>query len=168
MGVFELIADLAVVFGKDVYVKHLQSIFMSYLTNTAASVRQMGVKKSAILAETFKEQWIMNDYIPVVTNHYTVDKKGYNYRMCCLNSLAAVMPYITKEQITQHIVPIFLKAAKDDIPNVKFCMSKIVKENKQYIDTNVYSNQMVGPLKEMTNDTDKDVAYFAQEALAAA
>jgi hypothetical protein len=46
-------------------------------------------------------------------------------------------------------------------------MSKIVKENKQYIDTNVYSNTIVGPLKEMTNDTDKDVAYFAQEALAA-
>ena len=45
MGVFELIADLAVVFGKDVYVKHLQTIFMSYLTNTAASVRQMGVAK---------------------------------------------------------------------------------------------------------------------------
>ena len=59
MGVFELIADLAILFGKDVYVKHLQSIFMGYLTNTAASVRQMGVQKSAILAEAFKEQWIM-------------------------------------------------------------------------------------------------------------
>ena len=59
MGVFELIADLALIFGKDIYVKHLQSIFMTYLTNTAASVRQMGVQKSAILAEAFKEQWIM-------------------------------------------------------------------------------------------------------------
>jgi len=41
MSVFELIADLAVLFGKDAYCKHLQSIFMGYLTNTAASVRQM-------------------------------------------------------------------------------------------------------------------------------
>jgi hypothetical protein len=39
MGVFELIADLALAFGKDTYCKHLQSIFMGYLTNTAASVR---------------------------------------------------------------------------------------------------------------------------------
>jgi serine/threonine-protein phosphatase 2A regulatory subunit A len=39
MGVFELIADLAIIFGKDVFCKHLQSIFMQYLTNTAASVR---------------------------------------------------------------------------------------------------------------------------------
>jgi serine/threonine-protein phosphatase 2A regulatory subunit A len=97
MGVFELIADLAVIFGKETYCKHLQSIFMGYLTNTAASVREMGVQKSAILAQQFKQDWIVNEYIPVVNNHYTVDKKGYNYRMCCLNSLSAVMPFITKD-----------------------------------------------------------------------
>jgi len=50
MGVFELIADLAVIFGKDVFCKHLQAIFMGYLVNTAASVRQMGIAKSSILA----------------------------------------------------------------------------------------------------------------------
>jgi len=39
MAVFELIADFALLFGKDVYCKQLQSIFIGYLTNTAASVR---------------------------------------------------------------------------------------------------------------------------------
>lgn len=97
MSVFELIADLAVLFGKDAYCKHLQSIFMGYLTNTAASVRQMGIQKSAILAAQFKQEWIMSEYIPVVNNHYSVDKKGYNYRMCCLYSLAVVMPHIMKD-----------------------------------------------------------------------
>ena len=69
-----------------------------------------------------------------------MDKKGYNYRMCCLNSLAVVMPYTPKDSITQHIIPVFVKAAKDDIPNVKFCMSKLITANKQYIDANVFSN----------------------------
>jgi hypothetical protein len=101
-------------------------MFMAYLTNSAASVRTMGVTKSGVLAKTFKQDWIMTEYIPVVINHYTVDKKGYNYRMCCLYSLAAVMPYVMKDQITQHIIPIFVKATKDDIPNVKFCVSKII------------------------------------------
>jgi hypothetical protein len=107
----------------------------------------------------------MSEYVPVVINHYTVDKKGYNYRMCCLNSLSAVMPFIMKDQITQHIIPIFLKATKDDIPNVKFCVSKIIYNQRQFIDANVFSNQLMGPLKEMSNDTDKDVIYFAQLAL---
>ena len=138
---------------------------MGYLSNTAASVRQMGVDKSAVLGQQFGGEWIMNEYIPVVNNHYTVDKKGYNYRMCCLNSLAAVMPYIQKDQITQHIIPIFLKACKDDIPNVKFCVSRILDKQRTYIDANVFSNQIVGPLKELAGEADKDVAYFAQQAL---
>lgn len=165
MGVFELIADLALIFGKDVYCKQLQSIFMGYLTNTAASVRQMGIAKSGALAAQFKQEWVMNEFVPVVTNHYNVDKKGYNYRMCCLNSLAAVMPYILKDQITQQVIPIFLKATKDDIPNVKFCVSKIINNTRQYIEPNVFNNQLVGPLKEMANDPDKDVSHFAQVAL---
>ena len=70
---------------------------MGYLTNTAASVRQMGILKSASLAAQFKQDWIMTEYIPVVANHYSVDKKGYNYRMCCLYSLSVVMPHILKD-----------------------------------------------------------------------
>jgi len=65
------------------------------------------------------------------------------------------------------VIPIFLKATKDDIPNVKFCVSKIINHQRQYIDANVFSNQLMGPLKEMSNDVDKDVAYFAQVALQA-
>jgi hypothetical protein len=86
----------------------------------------MGILKSQVLAQSFKQDWIMQEYIPVVNNHYTVDKKGYNYRMCCLNSLSAVMPYIMKDQVTSQVIPIFIKATKDDIPNVKFCVSKII------------------------------------------
>ena len=140
MAVFELIADLALIFGKETYCKQLQSIFMGYLTNTAASVRQMGISKSSVLAQQFKQDWIMNEFIPVVNNHYNVDKKGYNYRMCCLNSLASVMPYITNDQITQHIIPVFVKATKDDIPNVKFCVSKIIHATRQFIEPNVFNN----------------------------
>ena len=75
MGVFELIADLALIYGKELFNKHLMAIFMGYLTNTAASVRQMGILKSFDLAKTFKTDWVMNEYIPVVINHYSVDKK---------------------------------------------------------------------------------------------
>jgi len=39
MSVFELIADLAMIFGKQIYQKDLSAIFMGYLVNTAASVR---------------------------------------------------------------------------------------------------------------------------------
>lgn len=59
MGVFELVGDLSKLFGKDVFTKHLESIFLSYLSNTAASVRDMGIKKAQQLAEKFKGEWVM-------------------------------------------------------------------------------------------------------------
>lgn len=59
MAVFELIGDLSKQFGREVFQKHLESIFMSYLTNTAASVREMGIKKSKELGEKFKQEWIV-------------------------------------------------------------------------------------------------------------
>lgn len=87
MVVFELIGDLSKQFGKDIFTKHLESIFLSYLSNTAASVREMGIKKSRELAEKFKSDWIMSAYIPRVVEMFNIDKQGYNYRMCCLHSL---------------------------------------------------------------------------------
>jgi len=86
MTVFELIGDLAKTFGKEVFQKNLESIFMSYLTNTAASVRDMGIQKSKELADKFKGDWIISNFIPKVIENYNVDKQGYNYRMCSLNS----------------------------------------------------------------------------------
>jgi len=46
MAVFDLIADLGMLYGKDAYKKHLHTIFIGYLNNTAASVRNKGVEKA--------------------------------------------------------------------------------------------------------------------------
>lgn len=120
MAVFELLAELGLLFGKDEFMSATFQDFMGYLHNTAALVRQTGVKKSGKLGEAFGNTWIVNDYIPFVQETYGKDKKGYNYRICQLNSLAAMMPYMQKDQITQMILPMFVKAMSDDIPNVRF------------------------------------------------
>jgi len=74
MAIFELIGELSKLFGKELFIKHLESIFLSYLTNTAASVREMGIKKSRELAEKFKADWVLSNYIPKVIENYNVDK----------------------------------------------------------------------------------------------
>lgn len=126
MAVFELLGDLSKTFGKEIFLKHLETIFLQYLTNTAASVREMGINKTRELAEKFKSDWILSSFIPKVIENYNVDKQGYNYRMCSLQSLSVILPYIPKDQINANVVPTLLKAMKDPIPNVRFCSAKIV------------------------------------------
>ena len=43
MAIFELIGELSVAFGVEIFERSLEPIYMQYLTNTAASVRMMGV-----------------------------------------------------------------------------------------------------------------------------
>ena len=75
------------------------------------------------------------------------------------------MPKMTADTIKQRIIPQFLIYMKDDIPNVKFCVSKIIHANRQYIDSGVFNSRLVDLLKEMVNDPDRDVSHFASVAL---
>ena len=126
MAALELIGDLSLCFGKDPFVRSIESIFMQYLTNTAASVREMGIEKSAEMAQKFGSDWVLTSYIPKVVESYNVEQQGYNYRMCALKSLAGVMPVLQKDEITDKIVPIFVKACGDSVPNVQFTVAKLI------------------------------------------
>ena len=94
MATVELIGEFSIEFGKDAFQRSIESIFMQYLTNTAASVREMGIEKAGEMAQKFGSDWVMNNFIPKVVECYNVEQQGYNYRMCSLRSLAAVMPVL--------------------------------------------------------------------------
>ena len=168
MVTMQLIAELGLFYGSEVFKQTtLHKLFMKYLENTAAKVRQTGIEKSSVLAQKFGNEWVMQEYLPPVLETYKTDKRGYNYRMCCLYALQAVMPIMTKEQITEHVLPIFVKACKDEIPNVNFCVCRIIAASRSLIDSNAFNSLLSGKLKELLNDDDKDVVYFANQALQA-
>lgn len=49
MGVIELVGDISVCVSKDTYFAKLHDIFIPYMTNTAAAVREMGINKVSAL-----------------------------------------------------------------------------------------------------------------------
>jgi len=126
----------------------------------------MGIRKIRELAELFKGEWVVNELMPKVNEIYNLEKQGYLYRMCCIYSMSAVSSQLSKDQISQHVTPILVKACKDNIPNVKFCVAKAIKElhSADKFDGNSV-NQLKELLKTMTSDSDRDVAYFATVAL---
>jgi|LauGreDrversion4_2_1035121.scaffolds.fasta_scaffold355762_1 serine/threonine-protein phosphatase 2A regulatory subunit A len=135
------------------------------MSNTAASVRDTGVKKVKELADKYKGDWVISSFIPKVVEIYNTDKQGYNYRMTCLYSLQQIIPYLSKDQVNSSVVPIFVKAMKDPIPNVRFTVAKILKTIKSQLDPSIVSSTIVPGLKEMTSDSDRDVQYYATVAL---
>lgn len=93
--------------GLQQYSQHIHPIFMSYLTNTAASVRNTGISLARPLCETFGPQWIIEQFIPAVQNQLNADKKGYNYRICCLKSLGQTVDLLPADQVEKLVMPHF-------------------------------------------------------------
>ena len=59
-----------------------------------------------------------------------------------------------------------LKACKDPVPNVRFCSAKLLKKVIPKVDSVTVASKIKPALAEMTTDPDKDVQYYAKQALA--
>jgi serine/threonine-protein phosphatase 2A regulatory subunit A len=58
-----------------------------------------------------------------------------------------------------------MKYCKDPIPNVKFCVAKLLKKIMPKMDTQTVMSKVKPVLNEMAGDADKDVAYYAKVAV---
>jgi hypothetical protein len=134
MGTIELIGNLSVKFGREVYKNSFETIYMSYLNNTAAAVRETGILQAQYMGQKFGADWIISNYLPKLVENYNIDKQPYNYRMCCLNSMASMMPLLRGDMISEFIVPTLVAGLQDKVPNVQFAASKIIRKHRQRFD----------------------------------
>ena len=91
---------------------------MQYLTNTAASVREAGIVKAYEIAQKFGKDWALDSFVPEVIKSFSAEQQGYNYRVTAIRSLAAVIEILPADKVSEKIVPIFVKACQDPVPNV--------------------------------------------------
>lgn len=87
--------------------------------------------------------------------------------MCALETLSAVMPVLTTENVSEMVVPTLVKACNDRIPNVQFCVARIIKLHVKKFDDDIFINKVMPCLKTMAVEADKDVAYFSHIAIQA-
>ena len=85
--------------------------------------------------------------------------------MCSLETLASVIPHVTAPLVSELIVPTFVTACGDNIPNVKFTAARIIRERMSNFEPAILTSQLVPKLREMSQEADNDVAYNAWLAL---
>ena len=73
-----------------------------------------------------------------------------------------MIPLLREDMVTEYVVPTLTKACSDKVPNVQFCASKIISKNKTAFNADVLKEAIVPKLKEMAQNGDKDVAYYAK------
>ena len=103
--------------------------------------------------------------IPSVKNLMQSDDS--HCRLTVLSSIGALAPVLGQDVTCSALLPSLLSASKDEIPNVKFNVAKVLKEISHLLDRSVIDQSVKTVLVELKEDEDVDVQYYASVALEA-
>lgn len=59
MTTVELVGSLSIKFGREAYSKSFETVFVNYLTNTAAAVRDMGITQAELMGNKYGADWVV-------------------------------------------------------------------------------------------------------------
>jgi len=166
-SVVEQVPKLAKLFGVEMFQSKLEALFLSSLRDSVHSVRQAAILHLGEISKTFGAQWTVDHLLPKIVEQYS-QSAGYANRVTTLLVLPQVSGVMTPDQIVQFSVPLLIKATKDTVPNVRFCACKTIMWMMEHHTLGTVTvNTVIKPtLSELEHDSDIDVQYYAQRALA--
>lgn len=166
-SVIKQVPKLAKLFGVEMFQSKLEALYLSSLRDSVYSVRLAAIDHLKEIAETFGSQWTVDHLLPKIVEQYS-QSAGYANRVTTLHVLPKVSVVMTPDQVVTFIVPLLIKATKDSVPNVRFCACKTIiwmTDNHNLSPTAINTN-IKPTLVELEHDSDIDVQYYAQRALA--
>ena len=94
-----------------------------------------------------------------------VQNENYLHRMSVLYCLRSLCDAVTREDANTRVVPIFVQAAGDPVPNIRFVSAKILQQLKPLLAPELVQSSIVPCLTKLSHDDDPDVRYYAEQAL---
>lgn len=140
--------------GEDSFITQLQPIYFSFLTDSVNEIRKTGVRNLSELVAVLSPDWVSAELLPKLEDLYHQDL-GYITRRTVLHALGHLS--LDPDQFTQ----IFSVAAKDKVANIRLVLCKVIKRLSTRIDISAFK----AILQDLSRDSDKDVKYFAVQAL---
>ncbi|VDP88083.1 unnamed protein product [Echinostoma caproni] len=161
--IIEYMPMLAEQLGKEVFNNQLTDICLGWLIDEVYAIREAAVDNLVRLGHKFGTDWVNTTFVPKVIQLAT--ERNYLRRMICLQSIISLSEIVGPSVCKQHLLPTTLSMQNDSVPNVRFkvaqALSKLGSQlNKKDLDEGVHQC-----LKHLAEDTDRDVKFYAYEAL---
>ena len=138
---------------------------MTWLGDKIYSIREAAVVNLVELTKKFGTQWSQVNIIPKVVALY--QHSNYLYRLTSLASIHALASPMNRETFEGSMLPVLLQSAQDPVPNIRIRAARIMGMLFAKFDTAPLVASVTGVLESMKEDSDIDVKYFAEEAIAA-
>ena len=165
LAIIEYIPLLASQLGKDFFNEKLCNLCLTWLGDSVFKIREAATNNLKALTEVFGVEWAKSLIIPKVVALYT--HPNYLHRLTSLFAISVLAPVCNNEVLLSTMLPLVLKMSKDPVPNIRFNVAKVLQKLISQVDSSTVAKDIKPTLQTLHEDGDKDVKYFAAEALAA-
>ncbi|OMJ76495.1 hypothetical protein SteCoe_24117 [Stentor coeruleus] len=139
--------------GDEIFTRSLQDIYFNFFIDPVSEVRNSGVETLTEIIIELGDEWVIAELLPKLQDIY--HQRNFITRITVLHALSKLN--LTVDQMSTMIY----FAAKDNVPNVRLVLCKVMKEIGSRTDISSLKNV----LQELAKDADKDVRYYALAAL---
>lgn len=160
---------LASQLGRDFFEENakLGDLCISWLGDCVYSVREAAIANLKAVTEVFGIGWAKDHIVPQVLGMYDMSN-NYLLRVTSLHAIGVLAEVVGSETVEELFLPIITERAyRDPVPNVRFCSAKTLNLVIPYVRQDVRESKIRPCLLSLVdvNEKDKDVNYFAQQAL---
>ncbi|XP_055211467.2 serine/threonine-protein phosphatase 2A 65 kDa regulatory subunit A beta isoform isoform X3 [Gorilla gorilla gorilla] len=163
LAIIEYMPLLAGQLGVEFFDEKLNSLCMAWLVDHVYAIREAATNNLMKLVQKFGTEWAQNTIVPKVL--VMANDPNYLHRMTTLFCINALSEACGQEITTKQMLPIVLKMAGDQVANVRFNVAKSLQKIGPILDTNALQGEVKPVLQKLGQDEDRDVKYFAQEAI---
>ncbi|KAM3135001.1 hypothetical protein pb186bvf_012825 [Paramecium bursaria] len=150
--------------NQDVFIKHLEPVYTTYLKDRAQEVRSIGLSKLPELIQTYRVEWVMGSFFQKVQEALNKEN-GFLYRINALYTIQQIGLVVQPDIIADKLLPVVIRCMKDSVPNIRFVSVKVAKALSKRIENPQILTQIKNSITELVQDPDRDVSFYAQESL---
>eukprot|EP00698_Gefionella_okellyi_P022941 TRINITY_DN7702_c0_g1_i1.p1 TRINITY_DN7702_c0_g1~~TRINITY_DN7702_c0_g1_i1.p1 ORF type:complete len:580 (+),score=173.37 TRINITY_DN7702_c0_g1_i1:126-1865(+) len=163
LAIIEHIPQLAAQLGVQFFDEKLSALCMTWLGDQVFTIRDAATNNLRKLTEVFGNSWCQGHILPRIDDLKT--HPNYLHRLTSLFAAGVLTPVLPQEVVQSTLLPLILRLANDPVPNIRFNVAKTLKVVIARVDALITARQIKPVLQTMSGDSDRDVSYYAVQAL---
>jgi len=163
LAIIQYIPLLASQLGVEFFDEKLGNLCMTWLGDSVYSIREAATTNLKKLTEVFGVDWAQSHIIPKVLALYT--HPNYLYRITTLFAVIGLSTITGGEVINTTFLPLVIRMAADPVPNIRFNVAKTLHTLIPHLDSTAVQTKVKPCLSKLFDDTDRDVKFYASQAL---
>lgn len=144
----------------------LSQLSINWLNDPVYSIREAAVDNLAQLSQLFGDDWCKVNVIDKMLEIKTSNEfNNFITRLTCLFTFTHLIEVVDSSLLIDYVYPFIIDLAEDKVPNIRFNVAKSLQLLAKKLDSKTDLENIVNILKNLQNDIDQDVRYYAQQAL---